>query len=244
MLGLFTSANLLFHLEPVFRTGALGLRLGVNLLALLIVIIIGRIVPTFLSVARLAETGPKPPVSRPLIDGQAIGTAALFAAAAVADHESAWASMAAAGMQILRMAGWRAGKLLAKPHIWALHLGYGWICAGFALAGIANLGGPVPEVSALHAMTVGGIGTTILGVMSIVALLHTGRPAEISSLIAVSYLMISAAALIRITAPVLFYESYREALILSGAFWAGAFGIFFLVYWPILSRPRPDGIPG
>ncbi len=247
MLGLFFAANLLFHLEPVFRTGAIGLRLGVNLLALLIVIIIGRIVPTFLSVARLAETGPKPPVSRPLIDGLAISSAALFAAAAVADHESAWtgvAGLAAAGMQVLRMVSWRAGKLLAKPHIWALHLGYGWICAGFALAGVANLDGPVPRVSALHAMTVGGIGTTILGVMSIVALLHTGRPAEIPPPVALSYLMISAAALVRITAPVLFYESYREALILSGAFWAGAFGIFTLVYWPILSRPRPDGIPG
>jgi uncharacterized protein involved in response to NO len=80
--------------------------------------------------------------------------------------------------------------------------------------------------------------------MSIVSLLHTGRPAQIRPVVVFSYLLITAAAFVRAAAPILFFESYKEALIISGALWTAAFGIFLSVYWPILTRPRPDGIPG
>ena len=142
------------------------------------------------------------------------------------------------------MALWRAGSLLKKPHIAALHLGYAWITAGLALTGLAYLDGPIPEVSALHAITVGGIGTMILTVMSIVSLLHTGRPAKIRPIVIFSYLLLTTAALIRTAAPILFYESYMEALIFTGTLWTVAFGIFVAVYLPVLTQPRPDGIPG
>ncbi len=141
------------------------------------------------------------------------------------------------------MAYWRAGRLLRKPYIAALHLGYASVIAGLACLGIAYLDGPVPEVSALHAITVGGIGTTILAVMSIVGLLHTGRPAKIHPMVILSYLLLTAAALLRTTAPIIFYETYRETLIISGGLWAAAFVIYAVVYWPMLTQGRPDGIP-
>ena len=31
---------------------------------------------------------------------------------------------------------------------------------------------------------------------------------------------------------------------LAGALWAGAFGLFALVYWPVLTSARIDGQPG
>jgi len=57
-------------------------------------------------------------------------------------------------------------------------------------------------------------------------------------------MLVSSAALLRTLAPIIFFESYQEALIISGALWACAFGIFVAVYWKILTTPRPDGIPG
>lgn len=249
-LGLFFLANALVHLEAwtgVAGAAAVGLRLGVNLLALLIVIIIGRIVPTFLNVARLGRGFPRKPAFRPWLEGLAVGSMALFVLLDLFMHESAWAggaALATALAQAARMAVWRAGRELLKPFICALHLGYAWLTAGMALVGWAYLGGPVPWVSGLHAMTAGGIGTMVLAVMSIVGLLHTGRPAEIRPAIAAAYLFVSAAALVRTLAPIAIYESYREALIFSGALWAAAFLLYLWVYLPILARPRPDGIPG
>jgi uncharacterized protein involved in response to NO len=247
LLAAFFAANLLIHLEPVFRSAAQGLGLGVNLLVLLIVIIIGRIVPAFCNVARLGSGGPIASPSRPVIEALAIGSMALVFVSDLADPESplgGYLAFLAAGIQAVRMLGWRAGKLLRKPYIWSLHLGYTWIIAGLVLKGVAALDGPVPAISALHALTAGGIGTMILAVMSIVGLLHTGRPAEIKPPVAVAFVLVSAAALARVLAPIIFYEDYREALMFAGALWAAAFLVYAAVYWPILTKPRPDGIPG
>jgi uncharacterized protein involved in response to NO len=30
----------------------------------------------------------------------------------------------------------------------------------------------------------------------------------------------------------------------SAALWAAGFGLYALSYWPVLSRPRLDGLPG
>jgi uncharacterized protein involved in response to NO len=247
--GLFFTANLLIHLEPlrgIKGAGQPGLWLGVGLLALLIVIVIGRIVPTFCDIERMTTGGSKTPASRPSLEAAAIISVTLLLAANLLDREAAWVgllALAAAAIQIVRMAHWRAGRLLRKPYIAALHLGYAWVIAGLACLGIAYLDGPVPEVSALHAITVGGIGTTILAVMSIVGLLHTGRPAKIHPMVILSYLLLTAAALLRTAAPIIFYETYRETLLISGGLWAAAFVIYAVIYWPILTRGRPDGIP-
>ncbi len=247
VLAAFFAANLLIHLEPVARTAAQGLGLGVNLLVLLIVVIIGRIVPTFCAVARLGSGGPIASPSRPAIEALAIGAMALVLVSDLIDSESYRSgvlAILAAAAQAVRMMSWRAGKLLRKPYIWSLHLGYAWIIAGLLLKGVAALDGPVPAVSALHALTAGGIGTMILAVMSIVGLLHTGRPAEIRPAVTAAYLLVSAAALVRILAPIVFYEDYKEALIFAAALWAAAFLVYAVVYWPFLTRPRPDGISG
>ena len=250
VLGLFFLANGLVHLEAwggVAGAAASGLRLGVNLLVLLIVIIIGRIVPTFLNVARLGQGKPRPPAARPWLEGLCIGSAGLFVILDAAMPESRWAggmALAAAFAQAARMAVWRAGREALKPFMWALHLGYLWLTAGLALVGWAYLDGPVPWVSGLHAVTAGGIGTIILAVMSIVGLLHTGRPPQIHPTVIAAYLLVTAAALLRVLAPIALYESYREALVISGALWGAAFILYLWIYLPILSRPRPDGIPG
>jgi uncharacterized protein involved in response to NO len=247
LLAAFFAANLLVHLEPVFGTAARGLVLGVNLLVLLIVIIIGRIVPTFCNVARLGSGGPIAPPSRPVIEALAIGSMVLVFVSDLVDPESlagGYLAFLAAAIQAVRMVGWRAGKLLRKPYIWSLHLGYTWIIAGLVLKGVAALDGPVPAVSALHALTAGGIGTMILAVMSIVGLLHTGRPAEIKPPVTVAFILVSAAALVRVLAPIVFYEDYREALMFAAALWVAAFLVYAAVYWPFLTKPRPDGIPG
>ena len=52
------------------------------------------------------------------------------------------------------------------------------------------------------------------------------------------------AAVIRLAALVLPNEYYLWSVIASGLLWIIAFGVFSLIYWPILTSPRADGRPG
>ncbi len=249
VLALLFAANLMVHLERLAGIGwaaEAGLLLGVDVIVVLLVVVIGRLVPTFCAVARIGEGGGKPPI-HPALEALAIGSALIVLAADLVDPESFWtgiAALAAAAAQLPRIARWRPGRLIREPHIWGFHLGYAWLIAGFAFKGVAALDGPIPAISALHAFTAGGMGTTILVVMATVGLLHTGRPLPIRPIVQAAILLATAAAFVRTAAPILFYEQYKEALIAAGALWGLAFVIYAVVYWPILSRPRPDGIPG
>lgn len=50
----------------------------------------------------------------------------------------------------------------------------------------------------LHALTIGAVSTMILGVMTRAALGHTGRPLVVDPVIALAYLLLSAAAVVRV----------------------------------------------
>ena len=96
----------------------------------------------------------------------------------------------------------------------------------------------------MHAFTAGAFGTMILGVMTRVALGHTGRPLRIPPIVTISYILVSAAALIRVFGPWLAEGRYTNVLAASIAAWVAAFVIFLAAYAPILLRPRVDGRPG
>ena len=57
------------------------------------------------------------------------------------------------------------------------------------------------------------------------------------------YAAITAAALLRILVAESWLD-YRLGLSLSALAWVLAFGLYAVLYWPILSQPRPDGRPG
>ena len=96
----------------------------------------------------------------------------------------------------------------------------------------------------LHALTIGVIATMILGVMTRVSLGHTGRPLQIRPLTAAAYLLLSAAALVRVFGAWLPGLGYPAVIVLSAALWTAAFASFLWVYGPILVTPRTDGRPG
>jgi len=63
------------------------------------------------------------------------------------------------GALAVRLARWRGEKTFAEPLLWVLHLGYGWLSIGLLLLGLNSLTPLLPSTSALHALTVGAIGT-------------------------------------------------------------------------------------
>jgi uncharacterized protein involved in response to NO len=245
------TAILLVQLEPLgfvpdgWDPAWSGLQLGIDLALLLITVIGGRIVPTFTANALRARGATALPVSLPWRDRLAILAmlgvllADLFADATIVGV----VALAAAGLNAARLAGWRGRAVLDTPLLWVLHLGYGWLIVGLALKAAAGLTDLVPASAALHALTVGAVGTMMLAVMSRAVLGHTGRPLVAAPSTVAAYALVSLAAVLRIVAAVS-PESYLGLIRVSGVAWSLAFALFLWRYAPLLVRPRADGKPG
>jgi uncharacterized protein involved in response to NO len=128
---------------------------------------------------------------------------------------------------------------MAEPLLLVLHMAYAWLASGFVLLGLSASGLPLPETAALHALTVGGIGGVIFGMMTRVALGHTGRPLHAARLIQVAYVLLEFSAIARTFGPL---DAGRIALAYtgSGLLWIAAFSLFVWHYAPILTQPRAD----
>src|SRR3546814_1701662 len=83
----------------------------------------------------------------------------------------------------------------------------------------------IPQTAAIHALTVGGVGTMVLAVMTRVCRGHTGRPLTADWLAILIYVLVSLAALTRVSAELL--PSYLMRMLeVSAAFWIAAFLLF------------------
>ena len=254
VLALLAAANLLFHLEAlgVSETASRGLNLGVDLFALLITIIGGRVTPAFTANAlrAKAETRHVPPPeikSRLWLNEAAILSVAVFAIFDLAATGRAWVgwiAIVAAAVNAARMAGWRTRDTFGQPLLWALHLGYGWLVLGLAAKGIAAITGILPATVALHGIAIGAIGTMTLAMMSRATLGHTGRTLSAGRGLAAAYALVSVAALTRLLMPLLLPGQYLASVAIAGTLWIAAFTIFAAQFVPILVKPRAGGGPG
>ena len=235
--------NLLVHLEALglADTAEIGNRLGVATLLMLISFVGGRIIPSFTRnwlVKR--DSGAATPASFDRIDRLVLVVTAFALAIWVVVPDAAiaaWVELAAGLALALRLVRWRGAGTLREPLLWVLHLGYFWLALGFLLLGFDGIFPVMPQTTALHALTVGAIGTMTLAVMTRASLGHTGRPLTAGPGTTTIYALVTAATLLRLFAP-LASGQYLLVLSLAGAAWSGAFGLFFVLYLPPLARPR------
>lgn len=160
-----------------------------------------------------------------------------------ARHIAAVLAAATAALALVRSLPWGARHTLRHPLLWILHIGHGWIVVGLALRAVAELTNKLPLASAIHALTVGAIGCTTLGMMARVSLGHSGRPLVVRAPVALAFGLVALAAVIRALGP-LSLPTYAIALYLSGILWSLGFALFALTYARILVQPRIDGRPG
>ncbi len=243
VLSLFLIGNLLVHLESLglARTALLGDRIGVATLVMLVSFIGGRIVPSFTR-NWLAKANPAaaPPAGFGAIDRVALLLTALALAAwALAPGVAAAPYLElAAGLALgFRLVRWRGFAAWRDPLVFVLHLGYGWVVLGLLLLGLDGFWPALPQTAAVHALTVGAVGTMTLAVMTRASLGHSGRGLRAGAGTTAIYGLVTLAALLRLAAP-LAGGDYLFALMLAGAAWSAAFGLFFALYFPLLARPR------
>jgi len=249
LFAIFEAANALTHAEALGwtgDTGAVGVTLGINVIAILVAIIGGRIIPSFTANALRAVGSPWLPRSFRALDAAAIGATAALALAmlALGDGLLVGAVALLAGLaNTARLAFWRGAQTVRAPILFILHVGYGWLAAAQLLRAAVELGGLLPANAAVHALAVGCFGTMMLAVMSRAALGHTGRAIRAHPLTVAAYILVTAAALLRVTAAAV--SDFQTTLLTAAAgAWIGAFILFLAVYAPILLRPRVDGQPG
>jgi uncharacterized protein involved in response to NO len=238
VLGGLLVANALTHADAVglAATGPLGQRLGIAIVILLISLVGGRIIPSF-TLNWLKKRGElNLPASFGALDRGILGLAAAALAFWVVapGHPLGGAALIAAGLaSLVRLARWRGHLTLAEPLVWSLHLGFAWVAVGLVLLGISAFMPEAPQAAGLHALSAGAMGGMSLAVMTRATLGHTGRPLAADRWTAAVYLLVAAAALLRVAAPFA-TEVYLPLLWTSGLAWSTAFGLFVVRYGRML----------
>lgn len=244
MLTLFAIANALHHGENLaIAPDDLGIRMALGAVAMLIVLIGGRIVPSFTRnwLARNGQT--RLPASLGGLDKLALivtGTALVFWIARPHAAATGIVLVSSGGLLMLRLARWRGLAAIASPIVFVLHAGYGWLAASMLLLGAAILWDGIPQSAAVHALTAGAIGTMTLAVMTRASLGHTGRVIRSDGWTVAIYVLVTLGALTRVAAP-LAGTHYLPTLAIGGALWSLAFLTFAATYGPMLWRPRLVG---
>jgi len=221
-----------------------GLYSGLYLVLALIFMLSRRVLPFFI------ERGVDYPVelrNSKLLD---IGSLVLFVGFWIADLVQpngltvALLGVGLFALHLWRWLGWYTSGIWKKPLLWSLYLAYAAIIAGFALKAAVYAAGISPYL-ALHAFAVGGVGMMTLGMMTRVALGHTGRSVfEPPAALAWIFTVLGIAGLLRVLLPMLVPACHSLWISLSQGLWIIAFLAYFLLYFPILTRPRVDGQAG
>lgn len=183
--------------------------------------------------------------------------AALFEALAVwidalAAEQAAWQlargslELCAGGMLAWLAFAWGLAQSLRIRLVAMLHLGFLWLGLALALGGATQLLGwatatPVLPLAALHALTMGCLGSLMLAMVTRVTCGHTGRPVPLvaDNLVWGVFLLLQVATLLRIAATVAGWPG--QALLTAAALlWAGLILTWGGRYAAWYGRPSTD----
>jgi uncharacterized protein involved in response to NO len=228
----YLAANVTFHWEVMAQgQAAFGRRLGFAMVVLLILLIGGRIIPSFTR-NWLVKRGPGPlPAPFGRFDAASLAAtlmALLLWVALPHAAVSAIGLMLAALVQAVRLSRWLGWRTVASPLLVMLHLAFAFLPCGLFALGLAGLD-VVPSAIGLHLLGIGGIGGMTLAVMMRASLGHTGRVPEVGPMLATAFACVALSALVRVIA------TDATGLWLAAALWVAGFAGFLVRYSPILA---------
>src|SRR5262249_46607885 len=155
-------ANAAFHIEAhIAGVADYSSRAGIAAVITLIMLIGGRIIPSFTQNWLVRENPGRLPAPFGPFDMSVIGVgaAALVIWIVLPDSMGAGSALMIAGiLQVIRMSRWAGERTGRERLVFILHVGYGFVAAGFVLAALASFA-LVPESAGVHAWTAGAVGT-------------------------------------------------------------------------------------
>lgn len=215
-----------------FRPSVPPLHAAADALLVLMMFIGARVIP-FFTRRRFPESGVVP-------GGTLTWVAVALTVAAVGAR---WAPLptlvtsvvegAAAASLIGLLFRWRWWATLREPMLWILHLGYAWLALTLVLRAIE-----APVSASLHALTVGALGALAIGMMTRVALGHSGRPIQADAWMTAAFVLVALSPLARLAYGVLPFDAARIALILGGVLWSAGFALYTVRFVPVMFTAR------
>ena len=249
LLGVFTLANALFHLEAARGGSAaqgLGLRLGIGAVLMMISLIGGRIVPSFTR-NWLVKAGqrdlPSPPMQR--FDKATLLMTLLALLLWVFEPTATLSGIALISMalfHLIRLARWKGYRTVPEPLLLALHLGYLFVPLGALSAAFGILRTDILALgSAQHLWMAGAFPLMTLAVMTRATLGHSGQDLHAGARGVMVFACIIVSVLIRVSAGI--WPDQSSVLYTASAiFWISAFIGFCAFYGRSLlapTAPRP-----
>ena len=236
LVTLLLAGNVAFHLEAHFNGSAeYGARIGIAAVVLLLVVIGGRIIPSFTRNWLARENPGRLPAPFGRFDVVVILLSAVTLAlwTVLPSGKITAAALTVTGvLHIVRLARWSGDRTWRDRLVLILHVGYAFVPFGFLLAGATAID-LVPADTGTHAWMVGAAGTMTLAVMTRASLGHTGNALKASAMTQAIYAAVVVAALARVCASL--EPAWSGQLLHVAAFaWAAAFFGFAASFGPLL----------
>lgn len=233
-------ANAAFHLalaRDAPDDARWALLLGVHALAFLFTLYGGLFVPAFTR-RWLQQRGERAAAILMPLEYATAASMVAFAFADLAGAPAGWtaaAALAAAAVHAWRFARWRGWRTTGEPLLWCVHLGYAWLIVALLLRAASEAFPSLPRDAWIHAFTLGAYGMLKIGLMTRVVLRHTGRPVAAGRVMPVAFVMVLAAALLRLAYSV--HGLGEWALAAAALLWGAAFLVYLVLHAHMLLAP-------
>lgn len=210
----------------------------VLLVTLVMCIMGGRVIPMFTANGTKTDRVNANPILEKLAMSSIL--AAVFAGSGfidIPDYLCATLFFLASIIHAIRVFRWRFSVTLKTPLVWSLHISYWCIAIGLMMFALSKGTTLVSHSQAIHSLTVGAMATMILAMISRVSLGHTGRAIIVGDTMKIAFLAIVSAFVVRVFG-IYIIDDYLLTLSLSALLWIIAFGLFVIVYTPIMVKPK------
>ena len=247
ILALIGAANGLFHYEAMTTAGfdGYGIRTAVALIILLIMVVGGRIIPSFTRNWLMRQPQGHLPAPMGGFDKttMAISAAALLFWVLLPESVATRPMAALAGMlNLARLARWAGHRTFKEPLLAILHIGFFFIPYGFLTIAAGELLPGWSRASQIpHAFTAGAIGLVTLSMLTRTSLGHSGRPLAATKTVTAIYVLVLLGVLTRIAGE--FLPDVEPLLHAAATFWIMGFGLFAVSFVPIFFKPRVQKTP-
>ncbi|MFU8816980.1 MAG: NnrS family protein, partial [Pseudomonadales bacterium] len=226
-------------LDPTW--GYRAVTVALDLVALLLAVIGGRVIPAFSANAVAGLVPRRWPAVEVLAVGLLLGIALLDASGLdIPEPARRGLFVLAALVHLLRLAGWQPWATRGNLLLLALPLAYLWLPAHLLLRALLDPGSGQMATLAVHALGIGAMAAMMLAMMTRSALGHTGRALVAGRAEIIAFAAVHVAAATRALGSLAWPQAHQAWLALSALAWVVAFAAFVWRYAPMVVRPRAD----
>ncbi|WGR63197.1 NnrS family protein (plasmid) [Paracoccus ferrooxidans] len=209
--------------------------------ALLISLVGGRALAAFTR-HWAAASGQPPPTEPRWLPGAGVLALLLAIAALLLDRSGlAGPLLIVSGiLHLARMGLWRSWRAGRYPALLLLHLAWLWLPLALILAGLAQAPwAGLDMATALHAVTMGAMGTMMLAIMGRAAMPRRGGRLAVSRPLALAFCLVSLATLLRLLMGCVSMAGPATLLHLAASGWMAGWALFLWDFRHALQGPVP-----